>query len=88
MALQKDMTLTDNFGEDITLNNAYIRVDFVRSDKLTALARVGVYNSEMRKYETRSVPFTPTYASGSENHVKQAYAYLKTLSEYSEATDV
>lgn len=88
MALQKDITLTDNFGEDVTINNAYIRVDFVRSDKLTALARVGIYNSDMRKYETRSVPFTPSYSSGAENHVKQAYAHMKTLDDYSGATDV
>lgn len=88
MALRNNMTLTDNFGHDIEVNDAYIRVDFVRSDKLTALAKVGIYGSDMRKYETRDYPFTPSVSDGSGNHIKQAYQHLKTLPDYAGATDV
>ena len=37
---------------------------------------------------TKSFEFTPSVAEGSENTIKQAYEYLKTLPEFADAVDV
>lgn len=88
MAFQKDLKLKDNFGNEITLSNCYIRVDLVRADKLTALMKVGIYGENMKRYETRDYPFKPDVSETAPNYLIQAYNHLATLEEYEDAVRV
>lgn len=86
MALQKTITLIDNFGESITFRNAYIRVDALNGGKEGFDIMVGIYKLAGGKLITTSrVPFTASIDGN--NFIAQAYEHLKTLPEFSNAQD-
>ena len=89
MALNK--SIITNSG--VSLVNTYIRIDTVSGCKNNILLTVNSYVSqetfnEGKAYlEQKFYAFTPSIADGSENFIKQGYNYLKTLDEYTGATD-
>lgn len=87
MALQVTVTEKDNFGIEVTLNNTYCKVSSVIADKETATAIVSFLSGQNGStYKKKEYNFTPDL-DGS-NFIKQAYNHLKTLPEFSDATDV
>lgn len=90
MALQKKIELSNG----ITLENAYIRVDAVMGSKFGMSFNVDTYMSETayknkKGYmERKAYSFVPSVDEDSKNFIAQAYKYLKTLDEFSDAKDV
>jgi hypothetical protein len=86
MALSKTLTLSDNFGEIITFNNAYIQVSKVDSDKNNAYADVTISRSPAgQPLQQRQFKFSLDLEGP--NPIKQAYEHLKTLPEFADAVD-
>lgn len=86
MALQKNIKLTDNFGIEITIPNAYIKIHQVDCTKNNA-----IIHQHIKKSADGDIVFSQTgtcdYDLNGENPIKQAYFHLKTLPEFSDATD-
>jgi len=84
MALQK--TASTVFGVEVS--NAYHRVENAMLNSTTSMTFC------VRTYVDSSKPFfaektiTCSYNIDGENPIKQAYEHLKTLDDYSDATDV
>jgi hypothetical protein len=88
MALTASLTLTDNFGIDVSLSGLYIRVDRIDGNKESLIATVGLYQNNGAKLISNSTyKFKPSVATGSFDFIKQAYLHLKTLSEFADAVD-
>ena len=88
MALQKTINLT--FAtQPVEFIDSYIRVDEVVVSKSTSGIKVGFYTAKDGEL-IRGEGYVSdiSVADGSENAFKQAYLYLKTLSEFSDAQDV
>jgi hypothetical protein len=86
MALTKTITLQNNFGDESTFDNAYLRVDRVEGSKALLTAHVGFYKKDRASLLlTSSVSFKPSLEGG--NFIKQAYEYIKTLPEFADATN-
>lgn len=86
MALLKNVTRTA-LGSDVVLPNCYIKVDEVHGNKHKIQILVAfMINDEV--VDTTKVSFAPSVADSSDNFIKQAYEHLKTLPEFSGATDV
>jgi len=87
MALQKTITLEDNFGINQTFLNAYIKVSKVSGDKQGVSATVAYLNQKGgRTLKTKQFVFTPSMDG--DNFIRQAYEYIKTLDEFTGALDV
>ena len=92
MALK--MTTNGAYGDSIT--DSYIRIDEIRGDKSRLNLVVNVYNVvDSVKHRVREIlpeeggyALAPSVATGAKNFIKQGYLYLKTLDEFSTATDV
>jgi len=79
--------LTADLTHTITVPNAYIKVETVSGDKATATATVTWYISENGdEIKTDTYDFIPSMDGA--NFIQQAYEHLKTLSEFSGATDI
>jgi len=88
MALTINKTEIDNFGLSQTLPSAYCKVCFISGDKTNINFKIDVMNTAKDfVYLQKSYSFTPSVANGSSNFIEQAYVYLKTLPEYTGATD-
>jgi hypothetical protein len=90
MALQNN--LASSYG--ITFENAYIRVAELSGSKDILNIRVKWYVNQTAR-ENSSQPlqqkeysFVPSVEDNAYNFIKQGYEYLKTLEEFSTATDV
>jgi hypothetical protein len=68
----------------VTVNDTYVKVENVQSDKLAARANVCFYKNE-KSFNAKTYEFYVNL-DGS-NFIKQAYEYLKTLPEFSGAVD-
>lgn len=89
MALAKQVVVTDNFGVDVTFDNAYIKITKVKGGKENLFISVNTYSQEngvLVKEETYT--FAPSVADGSDNFIKQGYQHLKTLDKFASASDV
>jgi hypothetical protein len=86
MALSKSITLKSNFGDDVVFNNAYIRVVNITGNKqqLNVEAHYCKTKDGMFLHKTQSA-FTPSLDAN--NFIAQAYEHLKTLQEFTGATD-
>lgn len=86
MALNKAMKLNDNFGEQISFDETYIKVEDVGGTKENVAATAHIYKAKggpfLFLFRTN---FTPSMEGG--NFIKQAYEHLKTLPEFAGATD-
>jgi hypothetical protein len=87
MALTATITLTDNFKEQITFNNAYVRVECIQATRHWANAEVLIFKATNGDLlERKNYEFMAELEQG-QNHIKQAYEHLKTLPEFSDAVD-
>jgi len=86
MALEKTVTLVNNFGQDVALQNAYVKVQSISSDKKTTNCYV-----DIRKIKDGDVFETKRYGFfhdlNGKNFIAQAYNHLKTLPEFAGAED-
>lgn len=84
MALQKDFVLSA-YGQDVTIKDAYLKVINVAGNKNNLQIVVGVFDKKdgglVEKINSAFVP------NLEDNFIKQAYRHLKTLPEFSGATD-
>ena len=88
MALKQTMTLVNNFGEDSVFNDAYIKVQLVNCNKEHGTMRYTVQKtSDAPVLKQTELMFPVSVESRSENFIKQAYNYLKTLPEFKDASD-
>ena len=85
MALQKDITTANG----LTASNAYLRVE-----NLTLMSK-NIIRFSLKSYVSSDVSetiktevFACDYDITGENPIKQAYQHIKTLPEFTEATDV
>jgi|14BtaG_2_1085337.scaffolds.fasta_scaffold09775_3 hypothetical protein len=86
MALQKTITIDFN-GASVDFSDAYLKVGMIEGDKNMVRFVLHVHKAEDdRVVDRRTYHFAPDMNGN--NFVAQAYQHLKTLSEYSNATDV
>ncbi len=89
MALQKTIELTDNFDIEVSITDCYIKVTSIKGDKGIMSFMVDYHKaSDQGSIHQKRFTFTPSVADGSDNFIKQAYAHLKTLAEFSGSEDV
>lgn len=89
MALQKTVTLTDNFDEDVQITDCYIKIGEIKGGKSLLIAYADYHKtSSSGSILRKKFSFVPSVADGSDNFIKQAYEHLKALSEFSDAIDV
>jgi hypothetical protein len=86
MALQATLVRTDNFGQQVTLANLYMKVASAFVTKQEIQAAVIALTAE-----NSSSIFTENYVFSLDiegpNPIKQAYEHLKTLPEFADAVD-
>lgn len=86
MALQKTISIDFN-GTSVDFADAYLKVGMIEGDKNMVRFELLVYKTANgRVVERRKYDFAPDMNGG--NFVAQTYQHLKTLSEYSDATNV
>lgn len=86
MALTQSLTLTNNFEEESYFKDAYLRVGKVTATKNLSTVELSYYkNNSSPSLITRYLTFTLDLDGP--NPIKQAYLYLKTLPEFSDAVD-
>ena len=86
MALSKNLTLVNNFGEESIFQNAYIRVTQVMGTKRSCNAVVHFCkSSEGQLLQSNEYAFNVDLNGG--NFIQQAYAHLKSLPEFAGAVD-
>jgi hypothetical protein len=86
MALTKQITLVSNFGDSVSFDNAYIKIDSLTGNKEQMRAYVSTYKKQNEQLIGRkNYSFTPNL--NGKNFIAQAYDYIKTLPDFSGATD-
>ena len=86
MALKKQITLKSNFGDEVTFNNAYIKVQNMMGNKTQMRVDVSVLKDVNGIVLERKI-YLITPDLGGKNFIAQAYDYMKTLPEWAGATD-
>jgi len=87
MALQLTIQEKDNFGIVVSLESTYCKVSSVTGNKETVTATAVFLNGpDGSFYKKEEYTFAPNMSG--QNFIKQAYEHLKTLSQFSGATDV
>jgi len=86
MALSKTVVFKNNFQEDSTFHNAYIKVESINGNKNRITAKV-VWRKQKDTdaLATENFAFAPVIDG--KNFIAQAYEHLKTLPEFAGATD-
>jgi hypothetical protein len=86
MALEKTVTLIDNFKEAVVFRNAYIRVESISGSKNKLDVTVSTYKKANElKLATEYFSFAPVLDQS--NFIAQAYEHLKSLPEFADAVD-
>ena len=87
MALQKTLSLANNFGETSEFD-CYVRVVEVRCAKQNGVVKINLLkNGTEQVLESREHLFDVDPAPESANVWTQAYTHLKTLPQYDGAVD-
>jgi hypothetical protein len=86
MALQKTIVKENNFGQQSTLKDVYIKVVSTNSTKEEVQSAVHFFESANGKSLFTEIHAFPLNLNG-ENPIKQAYLHLKTLPEFADAVD-
>ena len=87
MAFLSSITLANNFGDEQTFDNVYIKVDSVDARKSGSTVYASYSKAKNDVVLTHSVfNFDADLESGP-NHIKQAYLHLKSLPEFADAVD-
>ena len=88
MALQKNMTLKNNFNEESVIKNAYIQIYEMSGGKLNLNIKYFIkQENKVNVVDKRSFDFLPSVENNSANFFAQAYDHLKTLPEFAGAVD-
>lgn len=86
MALSKTLKIKDNFGIEITFNDAYIKVIHISGTKDLLNAHVGMYaQKDGMQLESKTFEF-PSSLEG-KNFIAQAYDHIKNLPEFENSKD-
>jgi hypothetical protein len=85
MALKKNVTVTA-YGKQIEFANAYIKIDAVHGNKDTMSASV-VFLDQQDGAKCYENTYVFSHLLEDKNVIQQAYLYLKTLPEFTGATD-
>ena len=87
MALKQTINLVDQFDESITFTDAYMRVDRIEGGKVEMMIYLGFYKNQdaKRHLVCKTYKFQPKLDGV--NFVAQAYEHLKTLPEFSGASN-
>jgi len=86
MALKKQITLKNNFGDDVTFNEAYIKVENLMGNKSQFRIDVSIYKRQNEQIvDRKNYLFTPDLDG--KNFIAQAYEYIKAKPEFSGAFD-
>lgn len=86
MALRKTLKIKDNFGIEITFDDAYIKVMHIYGTKDLLNAHVGVYvQKDGAQLESKAFEF-PLSLDG-KNFIAQAYDHIKTLPDFENSKD-
>jgi hypothetical protein len=86
MAIQKTLSLQNNFGTNSIFDNAYIKVESINMDKTIATAQVSIKESANGVFLQQIKYQFPVDLEG-KNAISQAYSFIKTLPEFEGATD-
>lgn len=86
MALRKTISLTNNFGLQSVIDDAYIKVDRVYGGKEELCADVGIYDKAGGSQLTVVRHAFKPDLSG-DNFISQSYDHLKALPEFAGAVD-
>lgn len=87
MALKKSISKTvSGFEGTLSVKDAYWKIVNVSGDKEQIDFVIQAFNGEQQVGGFAS-SFTPSVENGSENFIRQAYIYLKTLPEFENAED-
>ena len=88
MALQKNMTLKNNFNEESVIRNAYIQIYEMSGGKLNLNVKYFIkQENKINVVDKRRFVFTPSVETNSANFIAQAYDHLKTLPEFAGSVD-
>lgn len=88
MALQKTITLTDNFDIDVVITDCYMKVSEIKGNKNVIAFNVDYLNSSGTVIKRKRFTMTPSVSANSDNFIAQAYQHLKSLSEFNDAQDI
>lgn len=88
IAVDKEIPISKE--ETLVLENCYIKIKNVYGNKNSLTLNVCIYSSCDKTViiDELIYTFVPSVEVNSDNFIKQGYEYLKTLPEYSTATDV
>jgi hypothetical protein len=85
MALTKDFNFSHE-AFDVSVKNAYLKVESVISSKEEAVAKLGVRKSkDLEPVRVMSYKFLPDLNGA--NFIQQAYQHIKSLPEFAGAQD-
>lgn len=87
MALKQTITLIDQFEENVTFPDAYLRIDRLEGGKNEMTAYLSFYKTPESKRHLVSKTYNFQPNLGGANFLAQAYGHLKTLPEFFGATD-
>lgn len=88
MALKKTVNLPNNFGQTTQIVDAYIKVSSVLFTKSSSMATIEYKEQkDSAPIYVESENFVSNVEDGSENAIKQAYVFLKTLPRFIGAID-
>ena len=87
--LSCDGTSSGSITNSIAYSNVYIWVTSVEGAKSLQVT-VQIYSDSAKTslLDRKSYNFIPDYTDSGKNYIKQAYEYLKTLTDYKDATNV
>jgi hypothetical protein len=86
MALKKNITLKNNFGDDVTFVDSYIKIEKLAGGKEQLGINVSFYKKQNEQIvDSKNYLFTPSLEG--KNFISQAYDHLRTLPEFAGATD-
>jgi hypothetical protein len=86
MAFKKEITLTNNFGDDVVFKDVYIKVGKLAGNKEQMGMSIFFYRTQDGQIlQSKNYSFTPVLNES--NFIAQAYKHLKTLPEFDGAVD-
>jgi hypothetical protein len=88
MALTKTITIKDNYGEDCTFNDSYIKVTKIKGNKDLITFYAVFFTDDTTNYSIKLETHEYVPVLNNDNFIKQAYLHLKTLPEFADANDI
>ena len=87
MALKQTIILVDQFEENVTFPDAYLRIERLEGGKNEMTAYLSFYKTSESKRHlvSKTYKFQPDLAGS--NFIMQAYTHLKTLPEFAGTVD-